>query len=114
MRGGALTRYKTPHAPQAGSGLHRYPELVQVGRGFAEDLVRVAGPTLLQAGSDVLRNVGEGMNLGDAVSHSGNTLKKRMIRRAPGMGAVLAGKAVKRKAVDAYKGTAKRFRDIFD
>lgn len=113
MRGGALTRYHTPELSQAGAGWNPYCTL-QTGDGFAEDLVQLAGPTVLQAGREVLSKIDGGMNVSDALRTSGRTLTNTLKRKAPGMGARLAGRATKRKAASTYKGIVKRFKDIFD
>lgn len=97
MRGGSLTRYHTPHLTS------------QKGAGLSEALLKIAGPTLIQAAQNTLRDIEGGKSLSKSLAERGAEVKKSLKRKAPSMAAA-AGKEVVR---NKYKKAKRRVRDIF-
>ena len=101
MLGGSLSRYHTP--------------TVQRGGALVEDLIKVAGPTIVDSMGRMVQDVQRGVTARDAVRQRGQALKKTLKRKAPTMVASLGGRAAKRKATSTYKRLTqplKRVRDI--
>ena len=91
MRGGSLTRYHTPIISQVGSG-------------FTDDLFQIAGPAALRAGHEVFDRFERGeppLDVASALAREVEREAKRVMKTA-----------VKRKAGDPMKQTAKRIKDI--
>ena len=95
MQGGSLTRYKTPILTQRGSGLE-------------EALLKVAGPPVVTALQNTVRDVQQGRAIKDSLSQRGSELKRSLKRKAPKM--VLA--AGKYAAAKRYKKAKRRVRDL--
>ena len=87
MLGGSLTRYHTPSLR---------------GKGFSQESVKLAGPTLIRSIGQGLQACEKGASLEDALSCSGQVLKKGLKRKVPAGAGVLAkrlsNKAIKRKS----------------
>lgn len=96
MRGAGLTRYHTPVVTQGGGGL-------------AEDLLKVAGPSVVQAVQDTVNDVQQGHSLSATATKHGTQLKRNLKRKAPRL--VLA--VGKHKANQQYKKAKRRVQDIF-
>lgn len=96
MRGGSLIRYHTPTLSQRGGGL-------------AENLLKIAGPSVVQAVQNTMRDVEQGKSLKASAREQGQRLSRQLKRKAPSM-AMAAGKhSVKQK----YKKAKRRIKDIF-
>ena len=96
MQGGSWIRYRTPKVTQRGAGLE-------------EALLKVAGPSVVTAMQNTVRDVQQGKSIKDSVSQRGQELKRNLKRKAPRM--VLA--AGKYGATQRYKKAKRRVQDIF-
>lgn len=112
----SLHRYHTPQLGGGaylmhGSGLTRYhtPTVTQRGGGLAEDLLKVAGPAVVNAMQHTLQDVRDGKSLVDTVQDQGKQLAKNLKRKLPSM-ALAAGK---HSARQRYKKAKRRVTDIF-
>ena len=101
MRGGSLTRYHTPVVT------------TQEGKGLAEDLIKLAGPLIVQQAQAGLQDIQQGMSLADTLSNRGEQIKRGLKRKAPAMAWTVGKNKVKRTAKNTYKRTTQRVRDIF-
>ena len=97
MRGGSLTRY---HTPQLTS---------QKGAGLTETLMKIAGPSVVKAAQNTLRDIEGGKSLQQSLSQRGKELKKSLKRKAPSMVAATGTEVVRNK----YKKAKRRVKDIF-
>ena len=97
MRGGSLTRYHTPVVTS------------QDGKGLAEDLIKIAGPLIVQQAQAGLRDIQRGKSAAETWADRSVQLGRGLKRKAPAM--VWAGG--KHKAKKTYKRTTQRIRDIF-
>jgi len=93
MLGGSLTGYHTP---------------TMTGKGFMQDLVKVAGPSVVRSIGHGLQMVGKGASASEALKSSGNVLKRGLKRKLP----AALGLAVKPKAKNTYKKKRQRVKDI--
>ena len=93
MLGGSLTRYHTP---------------TLTGKGFTQELVRLAGPSLLRLIGHGLQAYEKGVSASEALKRSGELLKRGLKRKLP---AVL-GLALKTKPKQSYKRKRQRVKDI--
>jgi len=93
MLGGSLTRYHTP---------------TMEGKGFMQDLVKLAGPTVVRSIGHGLQMVEKGASASDALKSSGNVLKTGLKRKLP----AAVSLAVKTAAAKSYKKKRQRVRDI--
>ena len=97
MRGGSLTRYHTPVlTPQDGKGL-------------AEDLIKLAGPMVLQQAQAGLRDIQRGKSAVETWADRRGQLTRGLKRKAPAM----AWAGGKHQAKKTYKRATQRIRDIF-
>ena len=96
MQGGSLRRYHTPVVSQGGGGL-------------AEELLKVAGPSVVTAIQNTMQDVQRGKSISDSVSTRGSQLKRNLKRKAPNL-AWAAGTHV---AGQQYKKAKRRIKDIF-
>ena len=94
MLGGSLTRYHTP---------------VLKGKGFTRDVVRWAAPSVMQSIGSGIDSFTQGATPGEAIDQSGALLQRNLKRQLPS----LVKGAMKRKLVNTYKTSRKRFKDIF-
>ena len=97
MRGGSLTRYQTPVVT------------TQEGKGLAEELIKLAGPLIVQQAQDIQR----GQSLADAWSHRGEQLTRGLKRKAPALAWTVGKHKAKRTAQNTYKRATQRVRNIF-
>ena len=97
MRGGSLTRYHTPVVTS------------QEGRGLDEELIKIAGPLIVQQAQAGLRDIQRGKSAADTWADRSVQLSRGLKRKAPAM--VWAGG--KHKAKKTYKRATQRIRDIF-
>ena len=95
MRGGALTRYHTPVVTQRGGAL-------------TEDLLKVAGPSVINGMQNTLQDVQQGKSITDTVQEQGKQLTKNLKHKLPSM-AMAAGKHAPRQC---YKKTKRRIKEI--
>ena len=93
MKGGSLTRY---HSPQVKGG------------DFTKELIKIAGPTIVQSASHALDVMQKGATVSQALSQSRTQLRKGLKRKLP----AVAGLALKTAGKQGYKRTVKRARDI--
>ena len=101
MIGGSISRYHTPQvAPQVGSG-------------FTEDLIKLAGPMVVGALQRGVDRVREGGQARDAFAAEATRFKRNLKRKAPSMSARLMGSQAKRKAKSTYKRMVAPLKDIF-
>ena len=73
MRGGSLTRYHTPVVT------------TQEGKGLAEELIKIAGPLIMQQAQAGLRDIQRGQSLADTWSNRGEQLTRGLKRKAPAL-----------------------------
>lgn len=97
MRGGSLTRYHTPQL------------VSQKGGGLAESLLKIAGPVVLQAAQNTLRDIEGDKSFQQSLAQRGKEVTKTLKRKAPSMAAVAGKEVVKSK----YKKAKRRVKDIF-
>ena len=93
MLGGSLTRYHTPT-------LH--------GKGFMNDLVKIAGPSVVRSIRQGLHAYEKGVLASEALKGSSEVLKRGLKRKIP----AAIGLAVKTKAKQTYKKKRQRVKDI--
>lgn len=96
MRGGSLTRYYTPHVTQRGSGL-------------SEQLLKIAGPAIIQAAQSTMKDIHDGKSVRQAAENNASRLARNLKRKAPQM-AIAAGSHVAQRK---YKKVKRRVKDIF-
>lgn len=96
MQGGGLTRYHTPVVSQGGGGL-------------GEELLKVAGPSVVRALQHTMQDVQRGKSIRNSVATHGSQLKRTLKRKAPSL-AWAAGRHV---AGQQYKKAKRAIKDIF-
>ena len=96
MLGGSLTRYHTPVLTK------------QEGQGLIEDLIKLAGPLVIQQAQAGLQDIQRGMSAADTWAKRSALVNRGLRRKAPAAWAV-----GKHKAKNTYNRAAKRARDIF-
>ena len=101
MRGGSLTRYHTPVVT------------TQEGKGLAEDLIKIAGPLIVQQAQAGLQDIQRGQSLADTWSNRGEQIRCGLKRKAPALAWTVGKNQTKRTAKNAYKRATQRVRDIF-
>ena len=101
MRGGSLTRYHTPVVTQ------------QDGQGLAEDLIKLAGPLIVQQAQAGLQDIQRGQSAADTWARRGEQLRRGLKRKAPVMAWTIGKHKAKRTAQNTYKRATQRVRDIF-
>ena len=97
MLGGSLTRYHTPVLTK------------QDGQGLTEDLIKLAGPLVIQQAQAGLQDIQRGKSAADTWAHRSAQLNRGLKRKAPAMTWAVG----KHKAKNTYKRATKRARDIF-
>ena len=93
MLGGSLTCYHTP---------------TLTGKEFTQELVKLAGPSLLRSIGHGLQAYEKDASASDALKGSGEVLKRGLRRKLQAM----VGLAVKTKAKQSYKKKRQRVKDI--
>ena len=93
MLGGSLTRY---HAPTL------------KGKGFSQELVKLAGPTLLRSIGHGLDAYKKGASAAEAVESSSQVLQRGLKRKIP----AAVGPYAKTKAKESCKKKRQRVKDI--
>jgi len=101
MRGGSLTRYHTPMVTS------------QEDKGLAEELIKVAGPLIVQQAQAGLQDIQRGKSLADTWSNRGEQLPSGLKRKAPALAWTVGKHKAKRTAQNTYKRATQRVRDIF-
>ena len=101
MRGGSLTRYHTPVVTS------------QKGEGLAEDLIKLAGPLILQQAQAGLQDIQRGKSAAETWANRGAQLNRGLKRKAPAMAWTIGKHKVKRTAQNTYKRATQRIKDIF-
>ena len=80
MLGGSISRYHTPHLVST-----------QTGSGIAEDLIKIAGPTVVGALERGVTDVQQGKRAQDVAGREAKRLVKELKRKAPAVLASLMG-----------------------
>ena len=80
MLGGSISRYHTPHLVS-----------VQTGSGIAEDLIKIAGPTVVGALERGVTDVQQGKRAQDVAGREAKRVLKELKRKAPAVLASLMG-----------------------
>ena len=93
MIGGSLTRYHPP---------------TMEGRGFKQDLVNVASPTIISSLKKGLDAYGKGESISEALQDVGDELQRGLKRKIP----AAIGLAMKNKVQQSYKNKRQRVKDI--
>ena len=93
MLGGPLTRYHTPT-------MH--------GKGIMQELVKLAGPSLVRSIGHGLQVYENGASASDALKSSGEVLKRGLKRKLP----AAVGLVLKTKAKQSYKKKRQRVRGL--
>ena len=101
MRGGSLTPYHTPVVTS------------QEGKGLTEDLIKLAGPLVIQQAQAGLQDIQRGMSVADTWARRSAQLNRGLKRKAPAMAWTIGKHEAKRTAQNTYKRATKRVRDIF-
>ena len=93
MLGGSLRRYHTP---------------TMKGQGFTQELVKLAGPSVVRSIGHGLQAYEKGASATDALKSSGEVLKRGLKRKLP----AAVSLAVKTKAKQTYKKKRQSVKDI--
>ena len=93
MLGGSLTRYHTPT-------MH--------GKGFMNDLVKIAGPSVVRSLGHGLQAYEKGSSASEALKGASNVLQRGLKRKIP----EVVGLALKTKAQQSYKKKRQQVKDI--
>ena len=101
MRGGSLTRYHTPVVTK------------QDGRGLNEELIKIAGPLVVQQAQAGLRDIQRGKSAAETWADRSGQLSRGLKRKAPAMAWAAGKHKIKRTAQNTYKRATRRVRDIF-
>ena len=101
MRGGSLTRYHTPVLTK------------QEGKGLAADLIKLAGPLIVQQAQAGLQDIQRGKSVADTWANRGEQLSRGLKRKAPAMAWTIGKHKAKRTGQNTYKRATQRVRDIF-
>ena len=101
MRGGSLTRYHTPVVTK------------QEDKGLDEELIKLAGPLIVQKAQAGLRDIQRGKSLADTWADRSTQVHRGMKRKAPAMAWTIGKHKAKRTAQNTYKRATQRVRDIF-
>ena len=101
MRGGSLTRYHTPVITQ------------QKGKGLAEELIKLAGPLIVQQAQAGLQDIQRGKSAKETWADRSTQLRRGLKRKAPAMAWTAGKHKAKRSAQNTYKRATQRIRDIF-
>ena len=101
MHGGSLTRYHTPVVtPQEGQGL-------------AEELIKLAGPLIVQQAQAGLQDIQRGKSAAETWADRRTQITRGLKRKAPAMAWTMGKHKAKRTAQNTYKRATQRVRDIF-
>ena len=101
MRGGRLTRYHTPLIT------------TQEGKGLAEELIKLAGPLIVQQAQAGLQDIQRGKSLADTWAHRGEQLTHGLKRKAPALAWTVGKHKAKLTAQNTYKRATQHVRDTF-
>ena len=101
MRGGSLTRYHTPVLT------------TKEGKGLTEELIKLAGPLIVQQAQARLQDIQRGRSAADTWANRSTQLNRGLKRKAPHMAWTIGKHKAKRTAQNTYKRAPKRVRDIF-
>ena len=101
MRGGSLSRYHTPVLT------------LQKGSGLTEELIKLAGPLILQQAQAGLQDIQQGQSVADVWGRQRAQISRGLKRKAPAMAWTIGKNKTKRTAQNTYKRATQRVRDIF-
>ena len=101
MRGVSLTRYHTPVVT------------TQEGKGLAEEIIKLAGPLIVQQAQAGLQDIQRRQSLADTWANRGEQLTRGLKRKAPALAWTVGKHKSKPTAQNTYKRATQRVRDIF-
>ena len=101
MSGGSLTRYHTPVVTK------------QDGKFLTEDLIKLAGPLIMQQAQAGLQDIQRGQSVADTWANRSAQLSRGLKRKAPAMPWMIGKNKAKRTTQNTYKRATQRVRDIF-
>ena len=99
MRGGSLTRYHTPVVT------------TQEGKGLAEDLIKTAGPLIVQQAQAGLQDIQRRQTLAD--TNRGEQLTRGLKHKASALAWTVGKHQAKRTAKKTHKRATQRVCDVF-
>ena len=102
MRGGSLRRYHTPVVTP------------REGKGLAEELIKIAGPLIVQQAQAGLQDMQRGHSLVDTWSNRGEQVKRSLKRKDPALVWTVGKNQAKRTAKNAYKRVSESWRALED
>ena len=91
-----------------GDSLTQYNTPTLTGKGFTQELVKLAGPSLLRSIGHGLQTYEKGASASDALKRPGEIVERGLKRKLP----AVVGLGVKTKAKQSYKNKRQRVRDI--
>ena len=101
MRGGSLTRYHTPVVT------------TQERKGLAEDLIKTAGPLIVQQAQAGLQDIQRRQTLADTWSNRGEQLTRGLKHKASALAWTVGKHQAKRAAKNTDKRATQRVCDVF-
>ena len=101
MQGGSLTRDHTPLVT------------TQEGKGLAKELIKLAGPLIVQQAQAGPQDIQRGQSLADTWSNRGEQLTRGLKRKAPALAWTIGKNKAKRTTQNTYKRATQRVRDVF-
>ena len=85
----------------------------QEGKGLAEDLIKPAGPLIVQQAQAGLQDIQRGKSAADTWADRSAQLSRGLKRKAPAVAWTVGKHKAKRTAQNTYKRATQRVRDIF-
>ena len=86
---------------------------IQEGKGLTEDLIKLAGPLILQQAQAGLQDIQRGQSAADTWARRSAQLNRGLKRKASAMAWTIGKHKAKRPAQNTYKRATQRVRDIF-
>ena len=91
-----------------GRSLTHYHPPTMERKGFKQDLVRLAGPTIVSSLKRRLDAYGKGVSVSEALQDAGEELQRGLKRKIP----AAIGLAMRNRARESYKNKRQRVKDI--
>ena len=85
----------------------------QEGKGLAEDLIKIAGPLIVQQAQAGLQDIQLGQTLADTWSNRGEQLTHGLKHKAPALAWTVGKHQGKRTAKNTYERATQRVWDVF-
>ena len=85
----------------------------QEGKGLAEELIKLAGPLIVQQAQAGLQDIQRGQSVANTWANRGEQLPRGLKRKAPALPWTVGKHKAKRTAQKTYKRATQRVRDIF-